>query len=687
MLYGAAYYHEYQPYERLAKDIEMMRDAGLSLARVGESVWSTWEPADGQFDLDWMQRILDALHAADIKVILGTPTYAIPPWLHRKHPEIMRVGDHGRKVHYGARQNIDLSHPAFLFHAERVVRAIAARYAGHPAVIGWQIDNETGTGMAHNPGVFQSFVDYLKGKFGTVERLNEVWGLTYWSHRLGDWADLWTADDNTTPGYDLEWRRFQSKMTADFLDWQARIVREYARPDQFITQCLVGGHGRPDADRFEIAKSLDVVAENPYHPMQDALALPPRDEYANAPSWLPTGGVWSLFLNGDLGRGAKGSNFLVTEVNALSIGGSHNNFPGYDGQWRLAAFTYISRGANAVEYWHWHTLHYGAETYWTGVLNHDLEPNRCYREVSRIGHELRKHGDLLTDLRVDADVAFLYSQDSKYAQEFQPCLSTPGTAEADRRSYQRTFNAFYKAYFDAGAQTAVVSPEGDFAPFKALVAPCLYIADEALQRKLLDYVAAGGHLVLTFRAGYADEFARARWTKAPGILRGAVGASYNEYSNLAESLPLRAEAGFALPLDAAATAWADGLEIEDAEPLVWYDHPHFGRFPAVVSHAHGAGRVTYVGCLPNAEFGESIAEWVLGQAGVEPVVPNLPASVRATTARAKSGQRLWFLTNWSCEPAIVPALPVGGRELFTGESVTAGGQISLGAWDVKIVVE
>jgi beta-galactosidase len=687
MLYGAAYYHEYQPYERLDRDAKLMADAGLNVARVGESTWSTWEPEDGRFELDWMRRIVDRLHEAGIRVVLGTPTYAIPPWLYRKHPEIMARRAHGRRVPYGGRQNMDITHPAYRYHAERAIRTIVGAFADHPAVIGYQVDNEAGVELLHNGGVFQAFIDHLRRTYGSVERLNELWGLAYWSHRLSSWADLWTPDGNTNPGYDLAWRRFQSGLVTEFLAWQARIVRERKRPDQFVTHCLVGGHGRPAADRHAIAQVLDLPAENIYYRMQEMLALPPSPGARPvAPSWLGETGTWTLYRDADIGRGGAGSGFLVTETNALSIGEAHATAPAYDGQWRLAAYALIARGARGVSYWHWHTCHQGNETYWQGILNHDLEPGRCYREVSRIGAELAAHGELLDGLEPDADVAVLYSQDSKYAMSFQPPLAEPGSAEHDRRAYERIFDAFYRAFFDAGAQLEVVHPPSRFERFPVLVVPALYIADHALLERLVAYARRGGHLVVTFRGGYADEHARARWERPPGILREAVGASYQEYSTLAAPLGLIASGPVPLPEGARATAWADGLELEGATALATYDHPHFGRFAAVTTHRFGQGQVTYIGTLPNHELGRAVAELVLAEAGVRVPRADLPGSVLVTGARLADGRRLWFVSNWAWDPVTVPA-PAAGSAMLSGRELPEGGRLELGAWDVDIVVE
>lgn len=694
MLFGSSYYYEYQPYDRLPEDVRMMREAAINYQRVGDSIWALCEPTEGTFELDWLQRVLDELHAADILVVLTTPTYAIPPWLARRHPEVMAQGAAGAVASFGGRQNMNTAHPTYRFYAERMIRRLLSRYASHPAVIGFQVDNETGSGFVRNEDVFDRFVTELKRRFGTVERLNEIWGLNYWSHRLGDWAELWRPEPrrgigcgvsgNTNPGYDLEWRRFQASLATEFLAWQASLVREYARPDQFVTHDLVGGHGRADVDRYEIAQVVDVVAENFPHATQDALVHPAPEHTVIYPGAQLGTGPAQLYQRSDMARSGKQGNFFITEMNPISVGGSDNTFPGYDGQWRMAAYATISRGADMVAYWHWHSLHYGNETYSHGILNHDLGPNRCYDEIAGIGQELRRHGDLLTALEPEEEVAFLYSQDSRYAFEFQPCLKTP-EGQPDHDCYRRVFDAFYRSFFDVRAQAAVVHPPQDFTSYPLLVVPALYVADDALLERLTGYAEAGGHLILTFRSGYADEFARARWDRAPGPLRAAAGASYSLYSNLAAPVPVTSTE-LDLPAGAHALAWADELDCEGAEPLAHYDHPHFGRFPAAVTKACGNGRVTYVGTLPDGTFGNALASWALRQAGVQPLCSDLPEPVRVTRARARTGQRLWFVSNWSFDRYEV-ALPVTGTDLLGERRVSASAPLELGPWDIRVIAE
>jgi beta-galactosidase len=692
VLYGVAYYPEYQRPDRHERDLDLMAEAGLTVIRVGESVWSTWEPEDGHFELDWLQPVLDGAHARDIKVILGTPTYAMPPWLVRKYPEVSGERRTGERIPYGHRQDADYSNPAFRWHAERITREVVGRYADHPSVIGYQVDNEPGAELFHNRGAFEGFVDRLRERYGDVETLNERWGLVYWSHRIARWDELWAPDGNTVPSYDLEWRRHQSALTTKFIAEQAAIVREIARPDQFITTCMA--LSRPGFDPADLNRELDIAAVNPYYPMQDALTMPvaPPEAAQSRPRWSRMAGTWAIYLQADLTRAARDQPFLVTETNAMSIGESHSNFPAYEGQWRQAAWALVARGARMVEYWHWHSIHFGHETYWLGVLNHDGEPGRCYDEVKQIAGEFERAGAAVVDLVPDADVAMLYSRESKWAMEFQPPLAAEGDVEPDPGSYERIFARFYEGLFGAGLQADIVyaqdlgsDTEGLVARWPVLVVPGLYVADDVLLDLLNAYAEAGGHLVLGFRSGYADDEARARAEVMPGRLRIAVGASYGEYTNLAAPVALRkgTGGGFVLPEGATGTAWADALVTDGAETLIGYEHPHLGRWAAVTTHAYGRGRVTYVGTLPDRALAVALGRWLRTSPDAW---EDRSETVTVTSARNPADGRLRFVSNWSWEPTSF-ALPVAAHDLVSGTNLRRGEDLDLGAWGVRVLLE
>jgi beta-galactosidase len=450
---GAAYYAEYQAAERLDVDLDLMASAGLNVVRVGESVWSKWEPEDGVFSLDWMTRILDGALARGIGVILGTPTYAIPPWLARKHPELAIRRRDGRRIGWGARQEANFTDPLFRSYAERIIRAILAKFSHHPAVVGYQVDNEPGLEVIYNENVFEDFKASLRSQFESVDALNAAWGLTYWSHELSDWDDLWPPEGNSSPQYDLSWREFQARITHEFIDWEASIVREYCAPEQFVTTCLA--YSRPSLNDFEINSTLDVASGNAYFGMQDHLDF--ESDLAPIEPWASTG-PWGLELQADRMYSSKQARFLVTETNAATVGSAHRNFPPYDGQLEQAGVLLLARGARMIEYWHWHSLPFGAETYWGGVLPHNGVPGRIYKEVKAFGDKLAAFGDLFDGFRPDADIGVIYSNASKWALEFQPPIAlADGTA--DRNSYNRIFQAFYRGFSQHGVQARLVHAE------------------------------------------------------------------------------------------------------------------------------------------------------------------------------------------------------------------------------------
>ncbi|MBI1941908.1 MAG: beta-galactosidase [Acidobacteria bacterium] len=661
ILYGASYYHEYMPYERLEQDVKLMEEAGITVVRLGESTWSSWEPREGEFQFAWMERILDRLHNAGIKVILGTTTYSIPPWLYRKHPEILVTLLGGEKRFYGPRQNMDITHPTYLFYAERVIRQVVSHFKDHPAIIGYQIDNETSSYDTAGRNVQLGFVDYLKQKFGSTEKLNKLWGFVYWGQLVNDWDELPPRDGILNPGYKLEWERFQQKLTTDFLAWQAAIVNEYKRPSQFVTHNFVGGV-RTDINEYEIAKHLDIAAVNPYHSVQDEL----RPEGAS--------------LSGDLCRSLKGTNYLITETNAQTIGwDSKGQFPPYDGQLRMNVYSHVASGANMVAYWHWHSLHYGQETYWKGVLSHDLEPNRAYREVSRIAHELKKIGPRLANLQRKNKVAILYSLDSFHGIEFMPF--------DDRVNYMTVLHQFHRTLQRLNVGADFVFPQStNLADYSVIVVPPLYVASDDLLTRLVDFVKGGGHLVVSFKSGFCDEYSTVRWTRMPGPLREAAGFSYQEFSTLRRPLALKGDP-FGVGDKNQVSVWAEMLMAESAKVLASYDHPFFGNYPAITRNEYGKGALTYEGTFLSDELQKRVLIDVLKMARLTGPDQELPEAVTVKHALGNSGKNLHIYFNFSSDAQKI-AYPYGdGTDLLADRSVRKGQTVTLQPWDLAIVEE
>ena len=660
ILYGVAYYHEYMPYDRLDKDIQLMQEAGISVVRLGESTWSLFEPEEGRFEFAWMDRIIDRMHKAGIKVILGTPTYSIPAWLALKHPEVFVERLNGTKGSYGIRQNFDITSPAYLFYAERIIRKLMEHYSVHPAIIGYQVDNETGTYGAANYDYFRGFVDYLKDKYRTTDTLNKLWGLNYWGMTLNGWDEFPTRHSATNPSYKLEWDMYGQKVVADYLTWQAGIVTEYKRPDQFITHCFMPS--LTTLDQLAASRKLDMPSLNVYHGSQNNA----RGEDV----------MWA----DDFYRSLKKNNHLITETNAQTTGwDARNQYPPFDGQGRLFVYSHLAGGANMVEYWHWHSIHYGQETYWKGVLGHDLEPNRFYNEVSRVAHELQKIGSKLVNLKIRNRAAILYSRASDFGLSYMPIKEGNAYMDVLRQMHRAAFRQNIGVDF-------VLAENADFTGYDFLMIPPLYVTSDALLKKISDFVKNGGHVIMSVKSGFCDENSVVRHVKAPGPLREACGFFYQEFSS-ASSLSLKDDPFNTGQTGNSVGTWIEFLMPDTAKPLAFYDDPFFGKFPAVTENRFGKGTLIYEGCLVSNEIQSAIISKKALELGIIKSDNHIAYPVVVRQGTNDQGKTIRYYLNYSGKDVTVPYNYNRGTNLFTDNTLKKGDSISLKPWDVVIIEE
>jgi len=660
ILYGASYYHEYMPSERLEKDVQMMQEVGVTVVRLAESSWSGFEPQEGKFEFAWMDRIIDRLHKAGIKVIVGTPTYSIPPWLWHKYPEILIEYSGGQKANYGIRQNVDISNAAYLFYSERIIRKIAERYSKHPAVIGFQVDNETLTRGANNHDFQVGFVNYLKDKFGTTQTLNKIWGLNYWGMALNDWDEFPDRDGITNTGYKLEWERYKMKVIADFLTWQTKIVDEYKRPDKFVTHCFMT---TPEIDKPATSRSMDILGLNKYPPVQDKCS---GAEYAMA---------------GDYIRSVKNKNYLVTETTGQTTGwDSKAQYPPYDGQLRLNMYSNIGSGANMVAYWHWHSTHYGQEIYWKGVLSHDLQPNRVYYEMQKTAQELKKFGKHLVNLKIKPQVAILFSYESNHALNIMPYKD-------GNNAYRSQTDQLHRAlYNNSVAVDYIFANQCNFKDYKLVVIPPLYVASDSLLNAIADYVKNGGHAIMMFKSGFCDQNSMVRPIVAPGPLRNVCGFYYQEFANI-QNLKLKTNPFNVPEKENSVSDWAELIIPETAQTLAFYDHPFYGKYPAITINTYGKGTMVYEGCRPSDVLQEKILLSAMERAGIKTVDQNIHWPLITKQGTNDFGKKVHFYYNYSTKTDSVSYDYPDGKELTTDRKINKNQKLSLEPWGVQIVEE
>lgn len=614
LLYGAAYYDEYMPYDRLQQDVAMMKKAGINTVRIAESTWSTCEPQEGVFDFSHVERVMDAMEEAGINVIIGTPTYAIPTWMVKSHPDVMAETVKGRGI-YGARQIMDITHPVYRFYAERVIRKLMECTAHRKCVIGFQVDNETKYYGTAGKNVQEKFVKYLRKKFNNdLDAMNHEFGLDYWSNRINAWEDFPDVRGTINGSLGAEFEKFQRTLVDEFLSWQADIVNEYRREDQFIThnfdfEWRGYSYGvQPDVNHYHAAKALTIAGTDIYHPTQDDL----------------TGA--EIAFGGDMTRSLKRDNYLVLETEA-------QGYPGwtpYKGQLRLQAYSHLANGANSVMYWHWHSIHNSFETYWRGLLSHDMQENAPYREACIIGNEFSRLGSHLVNLKKKNDVAILVSNEALTALKW---FGIEATAAGDNGiGYNDVVRWLYDALFKMNIECDFVWPESDnLDQYKAIFVPALYAAPDELLEKLKQYTANGGTLVATFKTAFANENVKVSHEMQPHILSKCFGISYQQFT-FPKNTGLSGSIinGTAKDSDekAEAKVFMELLMPQEAEVLASYDHYNWKEYAAITKNHYGKGTAIYIGCMTDDNTLKAVLTEALNSAEVEIPEYSWPVIVR-----------------------------------------------------------
>lgn len=681
LYFGAAYYSEYLPYDRVEKDMEMMEKAGMNVIRIAESTWSTLEPQEGVYDFTHIDRMLNAAACHHISVIVGTPTYAVPTWLVKKYPDILAITQNGRE-RYGHRQNMDITNPDYLSHAERVIRVLMEHVKDVPHVIGYQLDNETKSYGTAGPRVQAMFVDYLKENFPDINDFNHEFGLDYWSNRVNDWDDFPDVRGTINQSLAAEFCKFQRSLVTKFLSWQADIVREYKRDDQFITQNFdfdwtthsIGYQSQ--VDQYDASRCMTVAGADIYHPSNEEL----------------TGA--EITVCGNISRSLKKDNYLILETEAQGL----TPWLPYPGQLRLQAYSHIANGSNSVMYWHWHSIHNAIESYWKGVLSHDFSENETYREAVVIGNEWNKIGSHLKNLKKENKIAIMLDNASLTGFTQFPL------EKAGANGYNTVMRWFSDALYRLNIEYDMISSrEQDFSGYECLIVPALYSAPESLLLALDSYVRNGGHLISTFRSGFSDEYLKIYPDMQPHILHECLGLHYDQFTHphhvdivpVQSDVMAAAQEHFSHPDDSAfsltssACEWMELITCDTAVPVLKYSHPAYERYAAAAKNQYGNGSTLYFGTMfENDELLESVLLSFLHETGfsggdLSSDAPHYPLIVKRGIN--DSGKELCYYLNYSKDPVSVTHHGKNGVELISEAAIVCGDKIDLGGWGVAVV--
>lgn len=652
---GTCYYPEHWPERLWREDLRRMKETGIEVIRIAEFAWNKTEPREGEFTFDFFDRFLDLCEEEGMKVIFSTPTATPPVWLTEKYPETLNATVEGVLYRHGMRRHYNYNSPVYRGFSRRITGKLGEHYAPHPAIVGWQLDNELNceTDWFYSEADTAAFRVFLREKYGTVEALNEAWGTVFWNQDYTSFEEVYvprrTVPGSTNPHQMLDYVRFVSQSARSFAREQAEILRRYLKPGDFITTNGLFGH----LDNVELTReSLDFMTYDSYPNFaytMNADFSDPRDlrDRKWSRNLTETRAVSPVFGIMEQQSGANGWNVSMEAPTPR---------PGQLTLWTMQS---VAHGADYVSYFRWRTATMGTEIYWHGILDYSGRENRRLREVGEVAEKFKKLQPA-AGARYRAEVAILEDYDNVWDAEIDVWHARVDKASRDAlfAASQRTHTPVDHLYLDHAVPA-------DLMKYKVLFYPHAAILTPERVKLLSDYAEAGGILVFACRTGYKDARGQCVTEKLPGLAAELSGADVTEYSFIGPD----AEKVF-VNWDGArfeAAVFADLLDaLPGAEIEGRYEGEYFSGEGALVSCAAGRGRVYSYG----SAFTEEAAGIFFEKLGVRDPYRDrlaLPGEVELAV-REKDGKEFAFLLNYAKTPQKVEFLRPA-QDLFTGEAL------------------
>ncbi len=616
--YGADYNPEQWPREVWDEDIELMQQAGVNVVALAIFSWARIQPTADTWDFEWLDDIMDRLHAGGIRVDLATATASPPPWLSTQHPEILPVTADGVTLSQGGRQHWRPTSPVFREHALRLVEKLAERYTHHPALIAWHINNELGCHNAwdYSDDAARAFRTWLEARYGDVDTLNDAWGTNFWSQRYSDFNEIIPPRVAPTPGNPsqlLDFRRFSSD-----------ALRDHLRAENEVLQRI-----SPDIPRTSNYMVTGDTMEMDYSTWMDDVEFLSNDHYL-----LPTpGAIEELSFSASLcGSLAQQKPWWLMEHASSAVNWRDVNPPKRPGEMARDALTHVAHGADAVCYFQWRQSIAGSERFHAAMVPHAGADSRLFRDVVALGDALRTLAPVVGSDLLAAQVAVVRDYQSWWAtdQPFLPSSLLDHHAEAQ---------AWYTALLDTGVRVDVVGPDDDLAGYKVVVAPLLHMVPTTLAERITAAVEAGTHFVTSFFSGIVDEESHVVLGGYPGALRDLLGVRVEEFH------PLNAEQDVSLSDGGSGTLWCESVNLaEGTEVVRSYSSGPFAGQPAITRVARGKGSAVYASTRPDREHLAALAGEIISGAGVtaDLDLPK-PGSVITTIRRGKDADFVFLI--------------------------------------------
>ncbi len=615
--------------EILDEDIRLMKQAGVNVVTLGVFSWSSYEPTEGVFQFDWLDSMMDRLYENGIHVILATPSGGKPPWMAKKYPETMRMREDRVRHHYSDRENQCNSSKIYREKVRIIDEKLAERYHNHPALIMWHISNEI-YGTCHCPQCQENFRAWLKQKYGTIEELNRQYWSRFWSHQYSDWSEIESPaagiGEQAVHGLILDYKRFYSDLTVDFIRQEIQAIRRYSRDIPVTTNTF---HHDCGVNLADLAKELDVASWDLY----------PRWHCGDDKTTEWDCAVSASF-DLDYCRSMKRQPFYLME----SVPSVPSQFAvcklKRPGMHLLSSIQAIASGSESVQYFQWRKGRGGYEKFHGAVISHNGSgETRVFRDVCKVGRVLKEWKEIKGAV-TESKVALVYDWENFSALAGQVSLKNK------KKNFREMVQEYYGALLKQYVSVDIISQNDDFSGYQLLIAPNLYLFRDETPEKIRRFVEEGGNVILSVYSGLVNENDLAYEGYPPHGLNDVFGIRSEEVDSLCDdeynTITYRGKTYRVMD-------YCDLLQEDGAEPMAFYERDFYKGMEAVTRHSYGRGTAYYVaGHMEEAFLVEFLSD-IIRKAGITPILEVPYVSDIMVKERKKNGTRYLFLMNFSME--------------------------------------
>ena len=618
--------------DTLKDDLRLMKLANVNTMTVGIFAWSALEPTEGNYNFEWLDKIIDDVYNQGGRVILATPSGARPAWLSEKYPEVLRTNDRREKMLHGGRHNHCFSSPIYREKTQKMNYKLAERYGNHPALIMWHVSNEY-SGDCHCELCQENFRDWLKNKYKTIENVNKAWWGPFWSHTYTDWSQIESPSsigENAVHGLNLDWKRFVTDQTIGFYENEAKPLRELT-PNVPITTNFMA-----DTDDLIPFQSLNY---DKFSKHVDILSWDCYPAWHN--DWETTKDLATKvgFIN-DLYRSLKQQPFLIMECTPSGVNWHNVNKAKRPGMHTLASMQLLAHGSDSVLYFQWRKSRGSSEKFHGAVIDHDnSEENRVFKEVSQVGEILDKIKEIKGSMK-QSKVAIIYDWENDWALK-----DAQGFGKESRR-YPQTLQSHYKYFWDKNISVDVVTPQQDLSKYSLVVAPMMYMMTEETMDRFRDYVKNGGVLVGSYLSGLVNETDLTYLGGWPKTLQETYGIDAKEIDTLypkdKNSIKFGNESFEVVD-------YCTIIEAKEAEVLAKYEEDFYKNTPAITKNNLEKGKAYFIGARTNQEFLSKFYDEIVKDLHINEVEDFISECGISIQIRENEDAKYYFVMNFTEE--------------------------------------